>query len=115
MTSKQISASQMVGALKEERRMKRDSEEYRKFKAEYEAKELYRKEHPQEYPWFAYFCYGWHHLTFLTDKEKDEVVKTYRLYEGRNDSGQITFERGGRQPIYVIERKDRKEEKHEHY
>lgn len=35
--------------------MDRNSEEYAKLKAEYEEKERYKKEHPEEYPYFVYF------------------------------------------------------------
>lgn len=86
--------------------MKRDSEEYRKFKADYEAKELYKREHPQEYPWFVYFCFGWHSMTYMTDAEKDRTVKKYRLYEEKTDRGKTMYSRGGRQPIYIVNRQE---------
>lgn len=87
--------------------MNKDSEEYRKFKAEYEAKEKYKKDHPEEYPWFAYFCYGWHHQTYLSDAEKDDAVQFYRLWEYRTDDGKVGYQRAGRQPIYIVDSRDR--------
>ena len=87
--------------------MKKDSEEYRKFKADYEAKKAYRRKHPEIYPWFVYYCYGWHEMTYLSDEEKDRTVKFYRLWEDKTDDGKTEYHRGGRQPIYIVECRDR--------
>ena len=82
--------------------MTKDSPEYLKIKAEYEAKEQYKKDHPEEYPWFVYFQFGWHHMTYMTDAEKDETVSFYHLY-GNSKGG---YERHGRQPILITKRKE---------
>jgi hypothetical protein len=86
--------------------MKKDSPEHKKFKAEYEAKERYKKEHPEEYPWWAYFQYGWHNITHLTDEEMREVVEFYHLIEGHTEDGRRKFFRFGRQPITIIRREE---------
>lgn len=80
--------------------MTKDSPEYQKLKAEYEAKEQYKKDHPEEYPWFAYFQYGWHNMTYMTDAEVDDAVKFYRLHSDGNGG----YERFGRQPIVIMPR-----------
>jgi len=84
--------------------MDRNSEEYKKLKAEYEAKEQYRKDHPEEYPWFAYFQFGFHNMTYLSDEEVQDAVKFYRLYETHSEDGKKEYIRYGRQPITIIER-----------
>ena len=81
--------------------MTKDSTEYQKFKAEYEAKEKYKHDHPEEYPWFVYFQFGWHNMTYMTDEEKDQAVKTYRLW-GSDEKG---YQRFGRQPIFITRRR----------
>ena len=80
--------------------MDRNSPEYQKFKAEYEAKEKYRRDHPDEYPWFAYFQFGFHRMTYLSDAEKDEDVEFYHLRDMHDGS----FARYGRQPITITRR-----------
>lgn len=82
--------------------MTKDSPEYQKFKAEYEAKEKYKHDHPEEYPWFVYYQFGWHNMTYLTDAEKEDAIKFYRLY-GNDQSG---WQRVGRQPIFITRRKE---------
>ena len=84
--------------------MTKDSPEYLKYKAEYEAKEKYKREHPEEYPWWAYFQYGWHNITYLTDDEVKEAVKFYRLIKGKTEDGREEYYRFGRQPITIIRR-----------
>lgn len=81
--------------------MTKDSPEYQKFKAEYEAKEKYKHDHPEEYPWFIYYQFGWHNMTYMTDEEKDQAVKFYHLW-GSDEKG---YQRIGRQPIYITRRK----------
>lgn len=84
--------------------MDKDSEEYKKLKADYEAKEQYKKDHPEEYPWWAYFQYGWHNITWLTDDEVKEMVKFYHLYKSKTEDGKEKYWRAGRQPITIIRR-----------
>ena len=81
--------------------MTKNSPEYQKFKAAYDAKEKYKKDHPEEYPWFVYFQFGWHNMTYMTDAEKDDAVRFYRLY-GSDEKG---WKRIGRQPIFITRRK----------
>ena len=81
--------------------MTKDSTEYKKFKAEYDAKEKYKSDHPEEYPWFIYYQFGWHNMTYITDAEKDQAVKYYHLY-GSDENG---YYRYGRQPIFINRRK----------
>lgn len=82
--------------------MTKDSPEYQRFKAEYEAKEKYKQDHPEEFPWFVYFQFGWHNMTYLTDREKDDAVKFYKLY-GDDAHG---YQRHGRQPIFITRRRE---------
>lgn len=80
--------------------MTKDSEEHKQYKSEYEAKEKERKDNPDKYPWFAYHQYGFHHMTYLSDKEVEENVKFYHLSKiGEN------WVRYGRQPIMIMPRK----------
>lgn len=80
--------------------MTKDSEEHKQYKSEYEAKEKERKDNPNKYPWFAYYQYGFHHMTYLSDKEVEENVKFYHLSKiGEN------WVRYGRQPITIMPRK----------
>lgn len=86
--------------------MTKDSEEYKAFKAEYEAKEQEKQDHPEKYPYWAYFQFGFHRMTYMTEAEVQDAVKFYKLkpdYKG----GWFRF---GRQPITIIPRK----ENHEH-
>ena len=85
--------------------MTRDSEEYKQFCAEYEAKEKERRENPDKYPYFAYFQFGFHRMTYMTEDEVKEAVKFYHLksdYKGG-------YFRYGRQPIDIMPRKDKTE------
>lgn len=82
--------------------MTKDSPEYQRFKAEYEAKEKYKQDHPEEFPWFVYFQFGWHNMTYLTDREKDDAVKFYRPY-GDDAHG---YQRHGRHPIFITRRRE---------
>ena len=84
--------------------MTKDSPEYKKFKSEYEAEEKYKHDHPEEYPWFIYYQFGWHNMTYITDEEKDQAVKFYHLY-GNDEKG---YSRHGRQPIFITRRKEMK-------
>lgn len=81
--------------------MTKDSEEYKQYKAEYEAKEKERKDNPDKYPWFAYYQYGFHRMTYLTDEEVTEEVKFYKL----KSDGKGGYFRYGRQPIMIMPRK----------
>lgn len=81
--------------------MTKDSEEYKKFKAEFEAKEKYKHDHPEEYPWFIYYQFGWHHMTYLTDEELHETVKFYHLHKDGDG-----YSRVGRQPIFITRRNE---------
>lgn len=79
--------------------MDRNSEEYARFKAEYEEKERYKKEHPAEYPWFIYYQFGFHNMTYLTDKEAYEAIEFYKLHKSGD-----SYVRYGRQPIQLMRR-----------
>lgn len=82
--------------------MTKDSEEYKKLKAEHDAKEKYKKDHPSEYPYFVYFQFGFHNMTYMTEKEVKDAVKFYRLYS----DGKGGYFRYGRQPITIMPRKE---------
>lgn len=91
--------------------MDRNSDEYEKFKSEHEAKEYYRKNHPEEYPWFVYFQFGWHNMTYMTDAEVEEAVKFYRgMIKSKDEKGHDKWVRYGRQPIFITWNGDRKDE-----
>lgn len=58
-----------------------------------------RIDNPQKYRWIAYFQYGWHAITYLTDEEAEQAIKLYRLYrDGRK------WVRIGREPITIMPR-----------
>ena len=81
--------------------MTRDSEEYKQFCAEYEAKEKERKDNPDKYLYFAYHQYGFHRMTYITEEELKEAIKFYHLksdYKGG-------YFRNGRQPITILPRR----------
>ena len=83
--------------------MTKDSEEYKRFKAKYDAEEQKRKDNSEKYPYFAYYQYGFHRMTYLTQAEVDDEVKFYHLkpdYKG----GYFRF---GRQPITILPRKEK--------
>ena len=84
--------------------MTRDSEEYKRFCAEYEAKEKERKDNPDKYPYFAYFQFGFHRMTYMTEDEAKEAVKFYHL---KSDFKGGYF-RCGRQPINIMPREVKK-------
>ena len=58
-----------------------------------------RHDNPDKYPWFAYFRYGWHTMTYLTDEEVKQAIRFYHLYKNG-----CKWERGGRQPITIMPR-----------
>jgi len=83
--------------------MDRNSEEYRKFAAEYEADKKRRANDPVNYPWFEYQGFGWHNMTYLSDKEKDEAIKFYKgMFLTHDEKGNEHWRRIGRQPIDII-------------
>ena len=84
--------------------MKKGSKKHEEYKKEYEAKLAYRRNHPNEYPYFVYFQFGWHRMDFITEEEKDECVKFYKLYS----YGEGGWCRVGRQPIFITDARDRK-------
>lgn len=78
--------------------MTKDSEEYKRFAAAYEAEQEERKENREKYPYFAYFQYGYHNMTYMTEEEVKEAVRFYHLksdYKGG-------YFRYGRQPITIL-------------
>lgn len=82
--------------------MTKDSEEYKQLKSEYEAEQEERKNNPDKYPYFAYFQFGFHRMTYMTESEVEDAVKFYHLksdYKGG-------YFRYGRQPITIIPRKE---------
>lgn len=68
-------------------------------KAEYEADKKERENNKEKYPWFAYFQFGWHNITYLTDAEMKEAVEFYHL-KLIGDK----WERLGTQPITIMKR-----------
>ncbi len=81
--------------------MTKDSEEYKQLKEKHDDDQEYRERHPKEYPWFAYYQYGFHRMTYLTDEEVAEEVKFYKL----KSDGKGGYFRFGRQPITIMPRK----------
>lgn len=81
--------------------MTKDSEEYKKFCAEYETEQKKRRDNPNAYPYFAYFQFGFHRMTYMTEKEVKDAVKFYRLKSDYNGG----YFRLGRQPINILPRK----------
>lgn len=82
--------------------MTKDSEEYKAFREEYEAKGKERRDNPDKYPYFAYFQFGFHNMTYLSEEEVKEAVKFYHLksdYKGG-------YFRYGRQPITIMKRSE---------
>lgn len=61
-----------------------------------------RKANRVKYPWFAYFQYGWHTMTYLSDAEVEEAKKFYHLHK----TGEA-WECSGRQPIIILPRGDK--------
>lgn len=80
--------------------MDRNSAEFAEYKRQYEEKERYKKEHPEEYPYFVYFQFGWHNMTYMTKEEVEDAVKFYKLYP----DGKGGYMRVGRQPIFITKR-----------
>lgn len=87
--------------------MTRDSEEYKQFCAEYEAKEKERRDNPDKYPYFAYHQYGFHRMTYITEEELKEAIKFYHL-KSDCKGGYLRY---GRQPITILPRKAESEER----
>lgn len=85
--------------------MTRDSEEYKQFCAEYEAKEKERKDNPDKYPYFAYYQFGFHRMTYITEEELKEAIEFYHLKSDCNGG----YFRYGRQPITILPRSDKVE------
>ena len=80
--------------------MEKDSEEYKRFCAEYQAKEKERKDNPKKYPYFAYFQFGFHRMTYMSEDEVKDAIKFYHL----NDNYKGGWFRDGRQPIFILPR-----------
>lgn len=85
--------------------MTKDDPEYKAFKEKYEADQKYRRDHPDEYPWFVYHQYGFHRQQYLTEEEAQDEIKLYRLHETTMESGNKMWLRFGRQPISLMRRK----------
>ena len=85
--------------------MTKDSPEYKELKERYEADQKYRRDHPDEYPWFVYHQYGFHRQQYLSEKEAQDSIKFYRLYERTTESGDKMWFRNGRQPISLMRRR----------
>lgn len=85
--------------------MANDLMSYEQYMAEHEAKEKYKEEHPEVYPWIGYFDYGSRvSIAYLSNDEVMNAVDFYRLIEGHTDDGKIEYYRLGRQPISIINR-----------
>ena len=80
--------------------MTKDSAEYKAFAKEYEAKEKERKDNPDKYPYFVYFQFGFHQMTYYTEDEVKEAVEFYKLKQ----DGKGEYFRYGRQPIFITRR-----------
>lgn len=80
--------------------MTKDSEEYKQLKEKHDKDQEYREGHPKEFPWFAYYKFGFHRITFLSDAEVEKEVKFYKLFKSGD-----SWVRYGRQPIMIIPRK----------
>ena len=87
--------------------MTKDSKEYKKLKAEHDAEEKYRKDHPELFPWFVYFQFGWHNMTNVNDEELADILE---FYKGLYSDGKGGYCRYGRQPIFITRRKEAKPE-----
>lgn len=73
-------------------------------KTEYLAEKEYMKTHPEEYPYFVYYAFGFHNITYCTEDELKELVKVYRLTKIGEQ-----WMRFGRQPITIMPRKEKTE------
>ncbi len=82
--------------------MTKDSEEYKQFCAEHEAKQKERRDNPDKYPYFAYYQYGFHNMTYLSEDEVKDAVNFYHL----KSDGKGGYFRYGRQPIMILPRKE---------
>lgn len=70
-------------------------------KTEYLAEKEYMRTHPEEYPYIIYYAFGFHNMTYCTEKELKDLVKAYRLVKiGDN------WQRFGRQPITIMKRSE---------
>ncbi len=79
--------------------MTRNSAEYQKFKADYEKDQQFRKDNPDKFPYFAYFQFGFHNMTYCSEDELQEYIKFYKLKKIGDK-----WERFGRQPITIMPR-----------
>lgn len=86
--------------------MDRNSAEYNRFRAEYEAKQKERRDNPDKYPYFAYFQFGYHRMTYMTGDEVQDAVRFYHLFSDSKGG----FFRNGRQPIFIVPRKGTEDE-----
>lgn len=80
--------------------MKRDSDEYRKFAAEYEAKLEERKQDSVTYPYFCYWMFGWHRMDYITEEEALQLIKNHKMYETKPGC----WHGYGREPIFISKR-----------
>lgn len=90
--------------------MEKGSPEHEAYKAAYNAERERRRNDPEKYPWFTYHMYGWHRMDYISEEEKDDEVKTYRLMEYTDEYGKKGYKRYGRQPIQIVWSGDRKVE-----
>lgn len=88
--------------------MEKGSAEHETYKAAYNAERERRRKDPVDYPWFTYHMYGWHRMDYISEEEKNEEVKTYRLMEYTDEYGKKGYKRYGRQPIQIVWNGDRK-------
>lgn len=84
--------------------MANDLMSYEQYMAEHEAKEKYKEMHPEEYPWFAYFRFGLHNITYLTDEETKTAVNFYHLAERCTDDGRKEYYRDWNNSISIMHR-----------
>lgn len=74
-------------------------EEYKKW---YETQQQYKKDHPDEYPYFCYFQFGFHGMTWITEEELKEFIYFYHL----KPDGKGGYFRRGIQPITILPRRE---------
>ena len=71
------------------------------FRSEYEAEQKERENNPDKYPFFAYFQFGFHRMSYMTKEEVEDAVKFYHL-KSNCEGG---YFRPGRQPIDILPRR----------
>lgn len=71
-------------------------------------KQIVERKNATEYPWMIYWAFGWHGMSYLTDEEAKDLIKSYRLTKIIVE-GKEMFVRYGRQPITIMRREKENE------